>query len=91
MEYEPGLASLTVRVVGSGLGGQVEVRVVHGTEDLHNTVANALKVAGDTEGNIRSPGFWSIVLENNFVEENARNNVSDLGIICKSYTDKLLF
>ena len=86
MEYEPGLAALTARVGGAGTGpggrghDRAEIRVVHGSEDLHTTVINTVNVDGEVDCKKSSLGFWSVGLGNNLEEENHRNKVKFLQI-----------
>ena len=81
MEYEPGLSALTVRVGGvrAGPGGRgherAEIRIVHGSEDLHSTVINAVNISGDSGCTNSNLGFWSVVLEDNLEEESTRDKV----------------
>ena len=81
MEYEPGLSAVTVRLGGARAGPagrghkMAEIRIVHGTEDLHSTVINAVNVSGDSDDRNSNLGFWSVVLDDNLEEESIRDKV----------------
>ena len=82
-EYEPGLAALTLRVGGRG-GASVgvpvrgEVRVVHGTEEVHGAVKAAVHQCFGEEGGVEEQGpqlgYWAFRVDNTLAVEKERNN-----------------
>lgn len=79
-EYEPGLATLTVRA-GRGAAGagpvRAEVRVVHGGEDVHKAVKAAVEECfgsgGSADDEPDNLGYWAIRMDNTLMVEKDRN------------------